>query len=116
MSTTVDAESAKEKLLAEREKLIHQLAELGATPSGELRSDVDLGEGFADAAAITAERTERLGLVESLKSTLDSIDSALGHIEDGTYGICQNCGKQIDGARMEARPAARFCVDCKSKQ
>lgn len=112
----IDADAAKRSLLEEREKLIHQLGELGADENGELRSDVDLGEGFADAAAITAERTERLGIVESLKGTLDSVDLALGRIEDGTYGTCANCGKNIGAARLEGRPASRYCVDCKSKQ
>ena len=112
----VNVEDAKLALREEREKLIHQLEELGADENGELRSDVDLGEGFADAAAITAERTERLGIVESLKSTLDSVEIALGKIEDGTYGTCANCGKQIGAARLEGRPASQLCVDCKSKQ
>ncbi len=114
MSTTVEA--AKDALLKEREKLIHQLNELGANERGELRSDVDLGEGFADAAAITAERTERLGIADSLKSMLDSVDNALAHIEDGTYGVCEHCGKEINPARLEARPSSLLCVDCKSKQ
>lgn len=113
---TIDAEAARKALLEEREKLIHQLNELGANENGDLRSDIDLGEGFADAAAITAERTERLGIVESLKATLDSVNLALGKIDDGTYGICANCGKQIGAARLEGRPASRYCVDCKSKQ
>jgi RNA polymerase-binding transcription factor DksA len=113
---TIDADAAKKALLEEREKLIHQLDELGANENGELRSDVDLGEGFADAAAITAERTERIGIVESLKGTLDSVDIALGKIEDGTYGTCANCGKAISAARLEGRPASQYCVDCKSKQ
>ena len=115
MSTTYDASTAKVALIEERRKLVHQLEELGANEKGELRSDVDLREGFADAAAITAERTERLGIAESLKDMLDSVDNALAHIEDGTYGVCEECGKQISAARLEARPFSLLCVDCKSK-
>lgn len=116
MSTTFDAETARELLLKEREKLVHQLDELGATESGELRSDVVLGEGFADAAAITAERTERLGLAENLSGMLTSVENALRHIEDGTYGTCEACGEAIEAARLEARPASLLCVDCKTKR
>lgn len=115
MSTPFDAETAKSLLLEERAKLAHQLDELGATESGELRGDVDMGEGFADAAAITAERTERLGLAENLAGMLASVDNALRHIEEGTYGICEECGKDIQAARLEARPASLLCVECKSK-
>ena len=115
MSTTFDTTAAKAALIEERQKLIHQLDELGANEKGELRSDVDLGEGFADAAAITAERTERLGIAESLKDMLDSVNNALAHIEEGTYGVCEECGKEISAARLEARPFSLLSVDCKSK-
>lgn len=100
------------RLRDEREQIVHQLSELGATESGDLRHDVDFGEGFADAAAATAERTEVLGLVESLKRSVEEIDQALAGIADGTYGTCANCGKDIGAARLEFRPSSIYCVDC----
>lgn len=112
---TLDIASAKKALRQEREQLIHQLDELGAAESGDLRGDIDFGGSFADAASVTAERTEVLGLVESLKSQLDDVDAALAHIEAGTYGTCDHCGTAISPARLEFRPASVLCVDCKSK-
>ena len=111
----LDIAHAKKALDKEREQLIHQLDELGAAESGHLRSDIDFGGSFADAASVTAERTEVLGLVESLKSQLDDVDSALAHIEAGTYGICDNCGAEISRDRLEFRPASILCIDCKKK-
>lgn len=111
---TLDVESAEKKLRKERDQLVHQLDELGAAESGDLRSDIDFGGSFADAAAVTAERTEVLGLVESLKSQLDAVDAALAHIEAGTYGICDNCGNEIGTDRLEFRPASILCIDCKN--
>lgn len=111
----LDIAKAEEALRREREQLIHQLDELGAAESGDLRSDIDFGGSFADAASVTAERTEVLGLVESLKSQLDDVDTALAHIESGTYGKCDNCGKEIGDDRLEFRPASILCVECKSK-
>jgi DnaK suppressor protein len=111
----LDIANAKKALDKEREQLIHQLDELGAAESGDLRSDIDFGGSFADAASVTSERTEVLGLVESLKSQLDDVDSALAHIEAGTYGICDNCGTQISEDRLEFRPASILCIDCKKK-
>ena len=105
----------EQQLRDERANLVHQLSELGANEDGELRDDVDFGEGFADAAAATAERTEVLGLVESLKKMLDEVDAALARVEDGSYGTCVSCGKQIGEARLEFRPESIYCVDCKSK-
>jgi RNA polymerase-binding protein DksA len=111
----LDIAGAEKALREERIRLVHQLDELGAAESGDLRSDIDFGGSFADAASITAERTEVLGLVESLKSQLDDIDNALAHIEAGTYGICDRCGNEIGAARLEFRPASVLCVDCKTK-
>jgi|SRR3990172_8820544 RNA polymerase-binding protein DksA len=107
-------ESIKQRLADERSQLVHQLTELGAAEDGSLRDDVDFPEGFADAAAATSERTEVLGLVESLRRSLEEIDLALSRIDDGTYGTCVNCGKKIGEARLEYRPASTHCVDCKA--
>jgi len=111
----LDVANAEKALRKERKNLVHQLDELGAAESGDLKTDLDFGGGFADAAAVTAERTEILGLVESLKHQLDDVDAALAHIKAGTYGTCDNCGKEIGAARMEFRPVSVLCVDCKSK-
>jgi DnaK suppressor protein len=112
----MDTERVRSLLLDERAKLVHQLGEVGATESGELRGDVDMGEGFADAGAVTAERTERLGLAESLKSQLDDIEAAMARIDEGTYGVCASCGLSIPEDRLEARPSSIYCVDCKNKR
>jgi RNA polymerase-binding protein DksA len=106
---------AEARLREERTNVCHQLQELGADESGDLVGDVDYGEGFADAAAVTAERTEVLGLVDSLKRSLDAIDAALARIEEGTYGTCARCGAEISQARLEFRPESIYCVDCKNK-
>lgn len=112
--TTFDTDAATVALTEERAKIVHQMDELGVTESGDLKADVDYGDGFADAAAATAERTEVLVLVESLKSQLQSIDAAMERIAEGTYGVCANCGNDIPPARLEFRPSSIYCVDCKS--
>ena len=112
----MDIEAIEKSLRAEREKLVHQLEELGANEKGELTGSMDFGEGFADAAAATAERTEVLGIVENTKHMLDDVDAALEKVSDGTYGTCESCGKEIGAARMEFRPMSRLCVDCKSNR
>ena len=112
---TLDIEAAKKALTKERAHLVHQLDELGAAETGDLRADLDFGGSFADAAAVTAERTEVLGLVESIKGQVDDVDKALAAIEAGTYGRCEGCGKEIGADRMEFRPASVLCVDCKAK-
>jgi len=113
--TAINLDSARTQLEQARIRLVHQLSELGSEETGELRSDLVFGDGFADAGAATAERTEVIGLVDTLKGQLDGVDAALVRIAEGKYGICVNCGKEIDPARMEARPESIYCVDCKAK-
>jgi DnaK suppressor protein len=108
------ANAIADRLTEERERLVRQLSELGATEDGDLRRDVEFEEGFADAAAATAERTEMIGLVESIKRMLGEIDAALARVADGTYGTCANCGTEIPRARLEHRPESIHCVDCKA--
>jgi len=112
--TSIPHDTAEMRLTGQRTELVHQLAEMGSGETGELRDDVDFGEGFADAAAATAERTEVMGLIESLKKNLDEVDAALRRIADGTYGRCASCGKEIGAARLEYRPESVHCVDCKA--
>lgn len=109
-----DYSAAREALLELRTRLVHRLKELGANESGDLRRDLDFGEGFSDAAAITAERTEVLGIVESLKVHLGKVDASLARIDAGTYGVCAGCSNRIAPERMEARPVSRLCINCKS--
>ena len=112
---TIDIQAARTSLQESRAKLVHQLEELGATESGDLTGEVDYGDGFADSAAATAERTEVLGLVDTLKGQLDAVDAALARIDAGNYGTCVSCGKDIDPDRLSFRPESISCVDCKSK-
>lgn len=107
-------QTAQTRLEEQRVELLHQLAELGASENGDLRDDVDFGGAFADAAAATAERTEVLGLVDSLKQRLAEVDHALKRIAEGGYGRCINCGNEIGAARLEYRPESVHCVDCKA--
>ena len=114
--TAINLDSVRSSLTEARTRLVHQLGELGSEETGELRSDVVFGDGFADAAAATAERTEVLGLVDNLKKQLDEVDGALARLDSGEYGKCENCGRDISAARLEARPEATLCIDCKSLQ
>ncbi|MDG4532298.1 TraR/DksA C4-type zinc finger protein [Streptomyces sp. AV19] len=47
---------------------------------------------------------------------LDQTERALGRLGAGTYGLCENCGRPIGKARMQAFPRATLCVECKQRQ
>jgi RNA polymerase-binding transcription factor DksA len=96
----------------ERGGLRAQLAELGFGDNGGL----DYDQNFADSSQVTAERGEAEALAKSLRETLSEVENALAKFEAGTYGTCENCGDPIAPARLEAKPAARFCMNCASKR
>ena len=96
----------------ERAQLRHQLADLGFGDEGSLAYD----QNFADSSQVTAERGEAEALANSLKESLVEVEHALAKIDTTTYGICENCGQPIAPARLEAKPAARLCIDCASRR
>jgi RNA polymerase-binding transcription factor DksA len=102
--------SRRAQLTDERDRLADQLRQLGRGPGAEL----DFDEGFADTGQVTAERGEVDALAGTLLETLQDIDDALAKFDAGTYGRCEDCGAEITGARLEAMPAARFCINCAS--
>lgn len=110
--TDVAPADLRAQLERERDDLRRQLAELGFGEGGGL----DYDSNFADSSQVTAERGEAETLAASLKETLDEVEAALGKFDAGTYGTCESCGKPIAPARLEAKPAARFCIDCASKR
>ena len=99
-------------LQEEQTSLRAQLAELGVGESGGL----DYDQNFADSSQVTAERGEAEALAKSLRETLSEVEHALGKFDAGTYGTCENCGEAISPARLEAKPAARFCINCASRR
>jgi DnaK suppressor protein len=113
--TTPTYPDAERLLLEARARLLDRLAQLGSDETGELRTDVEYGDGFADAGAATAERTETLGLVDTLMKNLDDVNRALQRLEEGLYGICLKCGREIGADRLAIRPESVYCVECKTK-
>ena len=98
-------------LEAERDELRAQLAELGVGGDGP-----KYDSNFADSSQVTAERGENEALAAKLSETLDDVELALQKLDGDDYGTCEDCGKQINPARLEAKPAARYCIDCASKR
>lgn len=96
----------------ERAQLRHQLADLGFGDDGGLAYD----QNFADSSQVTAERGEVEALANSLKETLTEVEHALSKFDEGAYGMCENCGQPIAPARLEAKPGARFCINCASRR
>ena len=69
----------------------------------------------ADAGSDAYDRDFALSLLSQEQDALFEIDEALKRIAKGTYGVCEMSGKQILKARLEARPFARFTVECQNE-
>jgi len=108
----------RERLEAERDDLRAQLEELEESTFSAAQSDItgEMGfdEEYADAGTNTFEREKDLSLVNNLRDLMDRIDKALAKMDDGTYGLCDRCGKPIEKLRLKALPYANLCL--KDKQ
>jgi YteA family regulatory protein len=67
----------------------------------------------ADVATEVFERSKDIGLRDNALIQVDKIKEALAHVEGGTYGYCDRCGKQIPEERLEAMPQTTLCIHCK---
>jgi DnaK suppressor protein len=84
---------------------------------GLLRDGGDgAGNDQADVGSTTLERDHELQLANNARNMLNQIERALSRIEDGTYGVCESCGKAIGKGRLQAFPRATLCVSCKERE
>jgi DnaK suppressor protein len=90
--------------------------ELGVVTTVERDPDasVSFGKRVGDGTTEAVDRLNRVGTAKELEAMLRDVERALAKIEDGTYGICDRCGRLIPDARLEARPWSVLCVDCAS--
>jgi len=104
------------RLDSERKRLLGELEELQATikPAEERREGSPFGKREEEATE-TFELEKRLALEKRLKEQLADIERALKKFEEGTYGLCDVCGRNIEPARLEALPQATLCLSCKAK-
>ena len=71
---------------------------------------------MADVATDNYDREFSLGLASSDRQSLYELEDALKRIEDGTFGICEDCKQLITKVRLKAVPQARLCVKCQEKR
>jgi DnaK suppressor protein len=114
--TTISAKEKKyleikKKLIAQRESLLREAEDALNSLPGELNFP-DMG----DQATVETDRNFMLRLRDRERMLLKKIDEAIESIDNGTFGICEECGNQIDLKRLEARPVTTLCIECKTRQ
>ena len=71
---------------------------------------------MADLGSDNFQHDFELGLLSEEGTVIEMIDEALTRLDENEYGICIECGKEINPERLEFKPYARFCVACKSRK
>jgi len=71
---------------------------------------------MADVATDTYDREFSLGLASNEQKALYELDDALKRIEEGSFGICEECKCVMTKTRLKAVPYARLCVKCQEKR
>jgi len=108
-----ELEKFRKILTQQRDEL---LGRAQAALSGDIHLDPDDFPDEIDTASSEVGLAFIGRLRERERGLLSKINAALEKIEDGEYGECENCGEEIGRKRLEARPVARLCIDCKSEQ
>jgi DnaK suppressor protein len=71
---------------------------------------------MADVASDTYDREFSMGLASNERQAMYEVDDAVKKIEDGTFGICEDCKSLISKTRLKAVPFARLCVKCQERK
>ena len=98
-----------------RQLLNGRLKSLEATFGARLGELVDQRDALADTTDIASEESDRdmtLRMHDHERKLVDEIRGALRRIDEGDYGVCENCGDDIGEKRLLARPVATHCIDC----
>jgi DnaK suppressor protein len=101
----------RRRLEAERERFLEELK--AAALVAERQERGSYGE-YGELATEITEVEKGLILEKRIREQLAEVEHALDKFEQGTYGLCDNCGQPIDTARLEALPHANLCLSCKA--
>ncbi|MEZ5332226.1 MAG: TraR/DksA family transcriptional regulator [Thermoanaerobaculia bacterium] len=105
-------ERSREALLDHRKEILDLLQNDRKAGQEAGSQDVD---DIVDRANSSYSREFLFSLTGGESEQLKLIEDALSRIEEGTYGVCLNCGQSIGEPRLKAVPWARYCVDCQEK-
>jgi DnaK suppressor protein len=112
-------ENARRRLAAEKEQALRSLGTLTRDFDSVVAASRDTNaddEHDPEGATIAFERSQVDALIRQAQHQLDEIDAAQERLDDGTYGVCEQCGAAIGDERLEARPTARLCIRCASSR
>lgn len=110
-------EVLKKQLIKKRAEIINEAKnEIKKYVKGEARQLVDTALDDGDLSVIDLSEDINLSRLGAHRGSLLKIDEALRKINEGTYGICEDCGEKISAERLGVMPFAIYCRDCQEKR
>ncbi|MBI5846379.1 MAG: TraR/DksA C4-type zinc finger protein [Nitrospirae bacterium] len=107
----------KSMLIAKRDALLKEAKqEIQKYVSGENRQLVDTAIDEADWAAVEISEDINLKRLSAQRQLLNDVEECLRKVNEGTYGICEDCGEEISEKRLRVIPTATLCIDCKEQR
>lgn len=110
---TESLQKFKALLTEKRDEILHRAKE---TLKEDMTLDTDDLPDEMDLASSEYLQSFTFRLRGRERGLLDKVEKALGRIEDGSFGMCDSCGEEISAKRLEARPEATLCIQCKEEQ
>ena len=117
MPSHVNVPKARRRLEEERNRLMGIRDGLTGEPvdgtsERDALSELSFGDQHpADLGTEMFEREKDMSILDRIDAALTDVDRALKRLDEGTYGLCEACGREIPAARLEIKPETRFCVD-----
>ena len=112
--TPSELAEVRTELVIEVARLVQQISDAEDGIADLLRDSGDgAGDDQADAGTKTFEREHEMSLANNARELLQQNERALARLDDGTYGICERCGKPVGKLRLQAFPRATLCMACK---
>ena len=99
------------------ERRLHDLVEEAGKTCSDMRQEND-GDfpDPTDRASLESDRNFLLRIKDRERKLIQKVKEALDRIDNGTFGICESCGKPISEKRLMARPVTTLCIECKTER
>jgi DnaK suppressor protein len=110
LADDLDLEEIERTLRARQSEMRERIGGLAKAP--ERGSGISFGKRVGDGTTEAVSRLNEIGVGNSLLVSADRVDRALAKIAEGSYGVCDKCGRPILPARLKAAPESVRCIEC----
>ena len=110
-------EALQQMLMGKRQEILNEIeGSLGQSLTEDQQRRLESARDVGDQALMDLDRELGISLMEMRNRRRQAIDEALTRLNEGTYGICAECGVEISERRLEAVPFAKLCVECQARE